>query len=194
MEESLKRLANGQDLSLRELAKACNVSANAPYRHFASKEALLGCLAAHGFGLLSEKLVTGRSEGPVKQFRDLGQAFGEFAQEHPDLFELMVGRKLPEENDLNAARLKCFEQLAESVRILMGEVTVTQEVRQGTVAAWCAFAGYGVLADHSRFPMDELAAPACGQRHCPHAGSGPKRLGSRQMWQLVRPRLARYCW
>lgn len=42
--------ADGADaLSLRAVARHAGVSANAPYRHYQDKEALLAALAAHGF-------------------------------------------------------------------------------------------------------------------------------------------------
>lgn len=45
-------------LSLREVARRADVSHNAPYRHFASKDELLAALAASGF----DKLAASRAD------------------------------------------------------------------------------------------------------------------------------------
>jgi len=47
--------AGPEALSLRELARALDVSHNAPYRHFPTREALLAALAAEGFRELSRR-------------------------------------------------------------------------------------------------------------------------------------------
>src|SRR2546423_10801996 len=71
-------------LSLRDAARRAGVSHNAPYRHFADREALLGALAAEGFALLAKRLRGQR--GP-----ELGMAYVRFALEHPQRFRLMFG-------------------------------------------------------------------------------------------------------
>src|SRR2546428_5567598 len=43
-------------LSLREAARRVGVSHNAPYRHFADREALLAALAAQGFEMLGQPM------------------------------------------------------------------------------------------------------------------------------------------
>ncbi|MBN8617163.1 MAG: helix-turn-helix transcriptional regulator, partial [Deltaproteobacteria bacterium] len=42
--------------SLREVARRVGVSANAAYRHFADKDALLGAVASHGLGVLARRM------------------------------------------------------------------------------------------------------------------------------------------
>ena len=44
-------------LSLRGLAKKANVSQTAPYRHFATKQELLACIAEEGFKNLTKDLL-----------------------------------------------------------------------------------------------------------------------------------------
>jgi AcrR family transcriptional regulator len=69
-------------LSLRDAARRAGVSHNAPYRHFADREALLAALAAEGFAMLADRL-RGR------QGAELGMAYVQFALEHPQRFRLM---------------------------------------------------------------------------------------------------------
>ena len=82
------------ELSLRDLARQVGVSANAAYRHFADKEALLMALAAEGFRRFSMaqlQAVTTESS-PQTMFLRSGQAYVRFAREHATLFQLMFGR------------------------------------------------------------------------------------------------------
>ncbi|MFE3827607.1 TetR/AcrR family transcriptional regulator [Streptomyces sp. NPDC059092] len=85
-------------LSLRAVARHAGVSANAPYRHYRDKDALLAALAAHGFAELGERLeAAGSAEGGSTP-ADLGQAMApmaraavRYALDHPGLFRLMFG-------------------------------------------------------------------------------------------------------
>lgn len=69
-------------LSLRELARRAGVSHNAPYRHFPDRESLLAALAAEGFELFGNAL-------EKRPRREMGEAYVEFALEHPQRFRLM---------------------------------------------------------------------------------------------------------
>lgn len=69
-------------LSVREAARRAGVSHNAPYRHFADREALLAALVAEGFELLNHVLEN-------RAGRELGEAYVAFALEHPERFRLM---------------------------------------------------------------------------------------------------------
>ncbi len=75
-------------LSLRELARRAGVSHNAPYRHFPDRESLLTALAAEGFELLGDALQS-------RPRREMGEAYVEFALQHPQRFRLMFGGVLP---------------------------------------------------------------------------------------------------
>jgi AcrR family transcriptional regulator len=73
-------------LSVREAARRAGVSHNAPYRHFADREALLEGLAQEGVERL-EQALAGLSGG------ELGRAYVRFAQTHPQRFRLMFKRR-----------------------------------------------------------------------------------------------------
>lgn len=51
----LLRATAPEQLALREVARAVGVSANAPYRHFADREALLAAVAASGYAELAAR-------------------------------------------------------------------------------------------------------------------------------------------
>lgn len=74
-------------LSLRELARRAGVSHNAPYRHFADREALLAALAADGFARLTAVIKQAGAQQPG--LVELGMAYVSFALDQPALFRLM---------------------------------------------------------------------------------------------------------
>ena len=103
---------DASELSLRALARDLGVSANAAYRHFADKNALLAALAAEGFRRFAQAQhdahVAGHGDATVT-----GLAYVQFAQRHPALFRLMFGRftRTCVEPTLQASAMLAFEQL-----------------------------------------------------------------------------------
>ena len=79
-------------LTLRGVARLAGVSATAPYRHFADKEALLAAIAAEGFDRLRAAVETAdTSTRGMEALRAQGVAYVRFAREEPALFRLMFG-------------------------------------------------------------------------------------------------------
>jgi AcrR family transcriptional regulator len=75
-------------LSLRDAARRAGVSHNAPYRHFADRDALLAALAAEGFQMLGKAM-------REQSGKEMGEAYVSFALAHPQRFRLMFGGVLP---------------------------------------------------------------------------------------------------
>ena len=79
-------------LSLRRVARDAGVSHNAPYAHFADKEALLSGIAEQGFiGLAAEmdKAIKHTPEGSLERLKGFGNAYVRFALRNPQAFQLM---------------------------------------------------------------------------------------------------------
>lgn len=76
-------------LSLRELARRSGVSHNAPYRHFADRDALLDAMAADGFRELAARMRGVAVATPVERLAALGQTYVAAALERPGRFALM---------------------------------------------------------------------------------------------------------
>lgn len=94
--------AGAEGFSLREAARLLGVSANAAYRHFASRSVLLEAVAELGFGRMEQRLraavaaVGDRpATGPaaVERIKALGRGYVEFAVDHPQLLRLMFGSR-----------------------------------------------------------------------------------------------------
>lgn len=108
---------DASELSLRALARELGVSANAVYRHFADKEALLSALAAEGF----RRFGRAQAEARAKSEQDplaTGMGYVHFAQRHPALFRLMFGSftRSRDDAELQQAAIDAFGQLLQDSR------------------------------------------------------------------------------
>ncbi|MFI6699525.1 TetR/AcrR family transcriptional regulator [Streptomyces sp. NPDC050509] len=100
-------------LSLRAVARHAGVSANAPYRHYQDKEALLAALATHGFTELKARFeaATDDPDGTAAShpadlagtLAPLARTTVRYALDHPGLFHLMFGHPCVSHADVHAA-------------------------------------------------------------------------------------------
>jgi len=85
-----------EGLSLRKLAREVGVSHNAPYMHFADKEAVLAAIAEQGFLLLGEAIDAGQlqlSDQSIEaRLQAAAQSYVNFALNHPDHLMVMFGK------------------------------------------------------------------------------------------------------
>jgi AcrR family transcriptional regulator len=96
-------------VSLRGAARRAEVSHNAPYRHFADRDALLAELAAEGFEMLGEAM-------REHSGREMGEAYVSFALAHPQRFRLMFGGTVPlaKHEHLRAAAAATYQALVKA--------------------------------------------------------------------------------
>lgn len=84
-----------EGLSLRKLAREVGVSHNAPYMHFADKEAVLAAIAQQGFQILGEAIEEGQraAAGDSIDMRLMAAArsYVTFALAHPNHLLVMFG-------------------------------------------------------------------------------------------------------
>jgi AcrR family transcriptional regulator len=91
-------------LSLREVARRAGVSAAAPYRHYADREALVSAVAAVGYEQLAERLAAAHpAPSTPEQLARVGVAYVEFALEQPALFRLMFSEPCDRDNEERVA-------------------------------------------------------------------------------------------
>src|SRR5258705_11694555 len=77
-------------LSLRAVARRAGVSAAAPYRHYADREALVSAVAAVGYRELAEQLAAAHpSPSTPAQLASGAIAYGQFRPDRPAPFRLM---------------------------------------------------------------------------------------------------------
>jgi AcrR family transcriptional regulator len=132
-------------LSLRETARRAGVSHNAPYRHFADRDALLAALAAEGFAQLGRALESAGAQGP----RARGEAYVRFALEQPQRFRLMFGGllRLDAHPALREAASATYQALVRAFEPLAG----TLAAPTAAAAAWALVHGLAQLLLDGQF-------------------------------------------
>jgi AcrR family transcriptional regulator len=110
-------------VSVREVARRIGVSSGAPFRHFASRTALMTALAEQAMGLFRSEIEAGQKrapDDPVSRLRALGHAFIHWAFLHPTHFQIISSRHLIDftgsatlGRDLNAVRALTVELLGQ---------------------------------------------------------------------------------
>ena len=130
-------------ISLREVARRAEVSHNAPYRHFADREALLAALATQGFAELLTRMQEAASAllGQPR-LAALGRCYVGYALEQRGLFRLMFA------SDLERSR---YPQLQEAATQLHGQLEHAvkaldvDDVAVASLAAWSLVHGLAQL-------------------------------------------------
>ncbi|MGM4903342.1 TetR/AcrR family transcriptional regulator [Tardiphaga sp. 866_E4_N2_1] len=113
--------AGPETVSLKDLAIKVGVTQSAPYRHFASREAVLQAVAADGFGRFRSTLqaaeMHARSEGA---FERAAMAYIRFGQANPGVYRLMFSSReicgAGPDSPLAAASSAAFEDLLRRVK------------------------------------------------------------------------------
>jgi AcrR family transcriptional regulator len=97
---ALLAIRKADDLSLREVARSVGVSANAVYRHFPDKAALMRALATEGLRALAiaQHAAADAAGGGAAGFEATGRAYVRFALANPALFRLILSN--PAHGDL----------------------------------------------------------------------------------------------
>lgn len=152
-------------LSLREVARRAGVSAAAPYRHFASREALLAAVAEEGFRLQGEDLRAAMAphEGPARRLGELGIAYVRFAAAHPSHFNVMFSPELADRTahpSLKAATDHNSRMLLDAVRAYQEAGWMSaRDPRELALSAWSSVHGLASLitAGHVRIEGSDPA-------------------------------------
>ena len=164
LREGLLLLEEGGEagFSLRELARRVGVSANAAYRHFARKEALLEALAADGFHRFAAAQAMAAVSGadPREGFLAAGHAYVDFARAQPALFRLMFGRfsAAREDGDMTQAGELAFQGLRHGVAAALGKKVTDPVVDVAALHAWSLVHGLSLLALDGQ--LERHAGPA----------------------------------
>jgi len=96
LDATLALLAQGEEPSLRAVARRAGVSSMAPYRHYPDKDALLTAVALRGIEALYQAVSKADAAAPAgRGLLALGLAYVRYAADHPVLFRLMFGPARP---------------------------------------------------------------------------------------------------
>ena len=140
-------------ISLREVARRADVSSRAPYRHFASRDAIMSALATEGFIALRTALIAAAT--PEGSLQDQAIAYVRFALDRPALYRLMFSYRI-EDADSALAEAKT------ATKALLSQAFADKGVEHG-LGCWALVHGLAVLAQDGllseglSIPADTLA-------------------------------------
>ena len=146
--------AGGPDaLSLRAVARQAGVSAMAPYRHYADKEALLAAVAIHGFkGLQAALSAADAAVPPDAALTEQAVAYVRYALANPALFRLMFGpRQACDHSELITAGKAAYAVLSNRV----ADQTEPGDREALTLGCWSLVHGLASLFLDGRINEDQ---------------------------------------
>ena len=124
-------------VSVREVARRAGVSPAAPFRHFASKAALMTAVAEQAMGRLSDSMARALADapqgaGPMARLRAMGQAYMAWVVANPTHFLIVSSRS---DIDFAGSRLlvEQNEALRRSLFNLLGAAQAQGQLRPGLV-------------------------------------------------------------
>jgi len=147
-----------EGVTLREIGARVGVSRTALYRHFADKGALIAAVAAEGFRMLREQLVSAwetKNRG-MAGFEAMGFAYVQFAVSNPTHFRVMFSRfvdREPADSLLATEGAGAFMALVNAV----AELQRTRQLRADDTELmarhiWAVVHGVANLAIDGRLP------------------------------------------
>ena len=143
-------------LSLRQCAERAGLSRQAPYNHFADKEALLAELVREGYQELGSRVSADAKPGvaPSERLARAAEAYIAFGQERPALFRLMFSKELVDLSKHGSAQEAASAALAELSAIIEALAPAT-DVREVTLVAWSLVHGYTSLCIETGLEGDD---------------------------------------
>ncbi|WP_433676091.1 TetR/AcrR family transcriptional regulator [Microbacterium gorillae] len=150
-----------QEISLREVARAANVSHNAPYHHFADRNGLLKAIAERSMTDLVDAVVGAVEEAPDPRaaFREGGAAYLRFAVERPHAFAAIYDPTVCVPGSPTPAMAALIDRLEGVLNDITAAVGLSEPV--DAVSVWGMIHGLGVLSAAGHFPLPAaLAAQA----------------------------------
>jgi AcrR family transcriptional regulator len=157
-------------LDLRKVARRAGVSHNAPYRHFADKQALLVAIAEAGFKELAGQIQQSRQNPDNTartQLTTIARVYVEFGQEHPALMREMFSGLVLERKaypSLYSASKLAFQQLLEVVEQGQSRGELSEgSAERPTLVFWSLVHGLTMLLIENQLP-DNISNPASVER------------------------------
>jgi AcrR family transcriptional regulator len=139
-----------EHLSLREVARRLNVSHQAPYKHFASRDHILAETVGRAFAAFSAHLrARPHQEDPLEDLAGLGASYLGYALKHSARYRLMFGAPLPD-----TAHNPRLLALAEAPFGILRDVIArlkrdadAEEIRCDALFAWSAVHGLASILE-----------------------------------------------
>ncbi len=147
-------------LSLREVSRRLEISHQAPYKHFPSREAILAEVIGRAFDDFTQFLKA-RIEGvPVEEeLPVLGMAYLEYAERNSLQYRLMCDTPMPDlerHPGLGEKATAAFDLLLNAVRRARGE-ELPEQTRAMALFAWSTVHGLASITANGAMPAIGLA-------------------------------------
>ena len=152
LDAARQALADGNTISLRDIARRAGVSHTAPYRHFADKEALLAAVAEEGFvkfGQCLQEAKASLENRPLQALQATGVAYVRYAIQHSTHYRVMFGQNLyrcgeyPALLDASGAAFEILVSIIEAGQV-QGTIK-SGEAQQLALGAWAQVHGLAML-------------------------------------------------
>jgi len=147
-----------QDISLREVARAANVSHNAPYHHFADRNGLLKTIAERSMAdlLALVQAAVAASPDPRTAMLNGGGAYIRFAVEHPNAFDAIYDPTVC----VPGAPTATMAPLIEGLEEVLGKAALGAGLdrAEDAVGFWGLVHGLGTLCAAGHFPIEVALA------------------------------------
>lgn len=148
-----------EQLSMREAAKRAGVSPGAPFRHFATRAALLTAVAEQATERLGDRvkaaLAQAAGQPPLERLAAIGHAYLGWAMAHPTHFRVISDRLLIDYEASDSMRLAnqaIRDQMEGLLTEALGDGLSTAEIAQARVAARALVYGLARMAADGHFP------------------------------------------
>ncbi|MEY9846447.1 TetR/AcrR family transcriptional regulator [Streptacidiphilus sp. MAP5-3] len=130
-------------LSLRAVARRAGVSATAPYRHYADRDALVSAVAAEGYRELADALAAAHpSPATPDELATVAVAYVRFGLERPALFRVMFAEPCDPSNEERVAATAAISQY---VRDIVHGVFPGSDPEALSTAVWALVHGLAFL-------------------------------------------------
>ncbi len=123
-------------LSIRDLARQVGVSANAPYRHFGDRDALLGALIVMGYESVADALGERVTEGA----KAVGEVWSAFEGSDPELATLMTATGVTANPEVAESAERWFRNVVAAVDRDLPNAT-PERVLARAIGCWAAVQG-----------------------------------------------------
>lgn len=144
-----------EQLSLRTVAKSCDVTHGTPYRHFESKEGYLRAVLSEISSIFGQKITEDITEEMLAREKlvSMGHRFVMFAKQKPHFFEAMILKYpfkfMTVENsnieiDCEPPGFQSFHQVIEDLFV---EESLNTDVTTAIFHLWSYITGFAVLAN-----------------------------------------------
>ncbi|MCK2030513.1 TetR/AcrR family transcriptional regulator [Microbacterium galbinum] len=146
------------DISLREVARAADVSHNAPYHHFSDRLGLLKAIAERSMADLLAQVQNATTDAatPRAVLTAGGEAYIRFAVEHPHAFDAVYDPTVCVPGSPTATMAPLIDALEGALAAAAAATGLDRPT--DVVALWGLIHGLGTLAAAGHFGLDDALA------------------------------------